>query len=189
LAARIPEATPPFSGEIQDGLNAVTPKGATPLRLFTTLARDERLFRKFMAGGLLDRGHLELRQREIVIDRITALSGSEYEWGVHVAFFAKRAGLDEAQVASTAKSGAADPVWSDEDRVLLTVCDRLHETCDIDDAAWSALRAQFSEEAILEILMLAGFYRTVSYLTNALRLPCESWAKRFPERTSPLHDP
>jgi hypothetical protein len=28
--------------------------------------------------------------------------------------------------------------------------------------------------------MLAGFYRTVSYLTNTLRLPLETFAKRFP---------
>ncbi len=41
-------------------------------------------------------------------------------------------------------------------------------------------RAQFSEEAILELLLLAGFYRTVSYLTNALRLPLEPYAARFP---------
>jgi len=180
LAARIPEATPPFSEQIQQRLDAIMPKGAPPLRLFTTLARDERLFQRFMAGGLLDRGHLELRQREIVIDRITALSGSEYEWGVHIAFFAERAGLDEAQVASTANAGAADPLWDARDRALLTACDRLHLTCDIDDEAWSALRAHFSEEAILEILMLAGFYRTVAYLTNALRLPLESYARRFP---------
>jgi alkylhydroperoxidase family enzyme len=42
------------------------------------------------------------------------------------------------------------------------------------------LRATFSEEAILELLLLAGFYRTVSYLTNALRLPPEPFAARFP---------
>ena len=28
--------------------------------------------------------------------------------------------------------------------------------------------------------MLAGFYRTVSYLTNVLRLPLEDFARRFP---------
>ena len=44
-----------------------------------------------------------------------------------------------------------------------------------------SLRANLSEEAILEILMLAGFYRTVSYLTNALRLPCEPYGARFPD--------
>jgi hypothetical protein len=33
---------------------------------------------------------------------------------------------------------------------------------------------------MLELLLLAGFYRTVSYLTNSLRLPLETYAARFP---------
>jgi hypothetical protein len=47
-------------------------RGAPPLQLFTTLARDRRLFGKFFDAGLLDRGHLTLRQRELVIHRTTA---------------------------------------------------------------------------------------------------------------------
>jgi len=47
-------------------------------------------------------------------------------------------------------------------------------------AMWRELRAAFSEEAMLELLLLAGFYRTVSYLANALRLPLEPDAARFP---------
>jgi alkylhydroperoxidase family enzyme len=148
--------------------------------LFTTLARDKRLFAKFMAGGLLDPGHLTLRQRDIVIDRVTALCGSEYEWGVHIAFFSKRAGLDENQVASTVKGGKDDPVWSEADQALLAACDQLHQNCDIESETWQNLRQHFSEEAPLEILMLAGYYRTVSYITNAVRLPLESHAARFP---------
>ena len=74
----------------------IMPPGAPPLALFTTLARDARLFERLRGGALLDKGHLTLRQREVVIDRVTALSGSEYEWGVHVAFFGKKAGLDAA---------------------------------------------------------------------------------------------
>ena len=42
------------------------------------------------------------------------------------------------------------------------------------------MKAHHSDEAIIELLMLAGFYRTVSYLTNALRLPLETGAARFP---------
>jgi hypothetical protein len=38
--------------------------------------------------------------------------------------------------------------------------------------------------ALVEILMLAGFYRAVSYLSNALRLPLESYGARFPRRRS-----
>jgi alkylhydroperoxidase family enzyme len=180
MESRIAPAEAPYPPEIGERLARVTPPGVPPLLLFRTLARDKRLFERFMNGGLIDKGNLTLRQREIVIDRITGLSGSEYEWGVHVAFFAERAKLTEAQIASTAKSGASDPVWTEEERLLLNVCDHLHENCNIDDQTWSLLRDAFAEEAILEILMLAGFYRTVSYLTNALRLPNEPYGARFP---------
>jgi alkylhydroperoxidase family enzyme len=99
---------------------------------------------------------------------------------VHIAFFAKRAGLDEAQQRSLVRGGPSDACWSAEDALLIRFCDALHQTCDVDDALWAELRTQFSEEAVLELLLLAGFYRTVSYLTNALRLPLESYAARFP---------
>ena len=180
MAERISPARPPFPAEIAERLERLMPKGVPPLALFTTLARDKRLFGKFVAGGLLDPGHLTLRQREIVIDRITALCGSEYEWGVHIAFFARRAGLDQSQIASTVKRGKDDPVWSDDERALLAACDQLHQHCDIDDATWTNLRQHFSAEALLEVIMLAGFYRTVSYITNAARLPLETFAARFP---------
>ena len=180
MTARIAPAQPPFPPEIQQRFDRIMPEGVPPLTLFTTLARDERLFARFSGGSLLGPGNLTLRQREIVIDRITALSGSEYEWGVHIAFFGKAAELTEAQIRSLTKGGAEDAVWSDAERALLRACDQLHTSCDLDDESWQALRTHFSEEAILEILMLAGFYRMVSYLTNALRLPLESYAARFP---------
>jgi alkylhydroperoxidase family enzyme len=180
MAARIAPAQPPFPAEIQDWLDATMPPGRAPLVLFTTLARDPRLFVKFFSAGLLERGHLTLRQREIVIDRTTARCGSEYEWGIHVALFAARARLDEAQVRSLARGAASDDCWTDEDRLLLRLCDSLHDRCTIDEDLWSALTARFQDEAMLELLMLCGFYRTVSYLTNALRLPLEDAAARFP---------
>jgi alkylhydroperoxidase family enzyme len=176
---RIAPAQPPYAPEAQAAFDRIMPIGVAPLVLFTTLARDARLFERFRNGSLLDKGHLTLRQREIVIDRITALSGSEYEWGVHVAFFAEAAGLDTAMQRSLVHGGATDPCWVEEDRLVIRACDALHTTCDIDDALWAGLRAKFSEEALMEILLLAGFYRTVSTLTNALRLPLEAYAARF----------
>ncbi len=177
---RIAPANAPYAPEVQARFDALMPPGVEPLVLFRTLARDPRLFQRFMGGGLLDRGHLTLRQREVVIHRVTALCRSEYEWGVHVAFFAKRAGLDADQLHSTVHGGTDDACWSVEDRLLIRFCDALHASCNVDDALWAELRGTFSEEAMLELLLLAGFYRTVSYLTNALRLPLEPFAARFP---------
>jgi alkylhydroperoxidase family enzyme len=178
---RIAPAESPYHPEVQGRFEALMPPGVPPLVLFRVLARDLRLFQRFMGGGLLDKGHLTLRQREIVIGRVTARCGSEYEWGVHMAFFAEKAGLDAAQRRSLVRGGAGDACWAEEDSLLIRFCDALHTSCDVDDQLWGRLRATFSEEAILELILLAGFYRTVSYLTNALRLPLEPYAARFPE--------
>jgi alkylhydroperoxidase family enzyme len=179
-APRIAPADAPYPPEIQARFDALMPPGLAPLTLFCTLARDQRLFSRFWGGSLLDKGHLTLRQREIVVDRVTAGCGSEYEWGVHVAFFAKRVGFDEAQLRSLVHGGPGDACWTPEEALLIRFCDALHASCDLDDALWTELSAHFSEKAILELLLLAGFYRTVSYLTNVLRLPLEPYAARFP---------
>lgn len=181
MNARIAPAEPPFAVDIQSSLEGLM-RGKPPLVLFTTLARDPRLFRKFFASGLLDRGNLSLRQREVVIARTTALCRSEYEWGVHIALFATHAGFDADQIISLACGQPQDACWSEEDKLLLALCDMLHAECTVDDSLWSLLKSSFSDEAILELLMLAGFYRTVSYLTNALRLPAEPGSASFPDR-------
>jgi alkylhydroperoxidase family enzyme len=180
MTARIPPAIAPFSGDVQGWLDRIMPAGVAPLVLFTTLARDQRLFQKLFAGGLVDRGHLTLRQREIVVDRTTARCQSEYEWGVHVSFFAKRVGFTEAQLYSLVHGDAEDACWSEGEQCLIRMCDELHKTCSLSDQLWAGLRNEYSEEAMLELLMLAGYYRTISYLTNALRLPLEAWGARFP---------
>jgi alkylhydroperoxidase family enzyme len=179
MTARIEPAAPPFSDAIQRRLDQVMPPGAEPLVLFTTLARDARLFERFMGGGLLDRGHLTLRQREIVIDRVTANCRAEYEWGVHVAVFATRVGLTVDQLESIQHGAASDQCWNHEEAVLIALCDALHDSCDVDDELWARLTSIFDAETIMELLLLCGFYRTVSYLVKGLRLPLEPGAAHF----------
>ena len=182
VTARIAPASMPFDPEVAPLIERVM-KGRPPLHLFATLAPDTRLAKKFFFSGLLDKGHLTIRQREIVIDRTTAMCGSEYEWGVHVTMFGQMAGLTEDQVHSTAVGCADDPCWSEDERLLIRLCDALHAECNLDDTLWTELTSKFSDEALLELLMLAGFYRTVAYLTNALRLPLEQGGARFPARS------
>jgi alkylhydroperoxidase family enzyme len=182
MTARIAALARPFQTEDQAIFDRIMPPGVPPLTLFTSLARDARLWKKFRDGSLLDKGNLTMRQREIAIHRTTALCGSEYEWGVHAVSFAKKAGLSDAQLYSTVYGSADDACWSDADRPIMRACDALQAGSDIDDETWASLRSVLNEEAVLEFLMVAGFYRTVSYLTNALRLPLERYAKRFPAR-------
>lgn len=179
---RIEPQKPPFSEMVQKTFDGLMPPGVSPLVLFTTLARSERAFSRFMAAGLLDKGPLPLREREIMIDRTCARTGSEYEWGVHIALFAERAKLTAAEVKATLAHDARD-VWPPREQLIVKLADELHDTSTISDGLWSGLKAQFSEAQILELILLAGFYHTVAYLTNGLKLPLESYAARFTSST------
>src|SRR5437763_17016516 len=116
---RIAPAEPPFEPQVAAELQRIMPPGGTPLVLFRTLARSPRVFAKLFAGGLLDKGALSLRQREIVIDRTTARLGCEYEWGVHIAFFADRVGFTPRHVAATVAADADAAAWTSDDRALI----------------------------------------------------------------------
>ncbi len=83
-----------------------------------------------------------MRQREIVIDRTCARCGCEYEWGVHVAFFADRVDLTDEQVRSLTHGSSADSCWTDRtERALIDAVDSLHDRADLDNELWSRLRA------------------------------------------------
>lgn len=177
---RIAPAEPPYPQAIAAALERIMPEGVPPLVLFRTMARSPRVFEKMFAGGLLDRGPLSLRQREIVIDRTTARLGAEYEWGVHIAFFAGKVGFDAAQIAATVHGPANAGCWSPDEQALLAAVDDLADRRTIAPATWDALAAHFDEAQILEVIALVGYYHTIGFLCRALELPHEPWAARFP---------
>jgi alkylhydroperoxidase family enzyme len=170
----------PYPPELQKVFDAIMPPGVPPLQLFTTLARVPRIWDRFRAGSLLDRGPVSLRHREIVIDRTCARCGCGYEWGVHVAFFAQRAALTPEQVRATVHGSASDPSWTDEERLLIRMVDELHDSSTLSDDTWRALAASFTVEQILELIALVGFYHTVSFFANGLKLAPESRSVPFP---------
>ncbi len=187
MSARVAPLEPPYPESVQAALDRIMPAGVAPLALFRTLARNERVFLRLMAGGLLDRGSITLREREIVIDRACARCGCEYEWGVHVAFFAERVGLTPEQVAAVA--GGDPAALPERERLLLRLVDALHDDAQVDDALWAALRGHFAEEQLVELMALAGFYHLISFVANALRIPLEPFGARFPRRADGRRSP
>ena len=179
MSPRIAPAAEPYPPSVARTLENLKTPGDQPLSLFRTLARDERLFGRFTGGSLLDAGHLTLREREIVIHRTCALNRCGYEWGVHAAIFAEAAGLN-AELLRATTSPEVEPCWSAHEALLIRFCDAVHLCADIDDALWVSLAEVFSEEARIELMMLTGFYRTVSLLANGLRLESETFATPYP---------
>ena len=180
---RIPPVSPPYDDAVAARLEQMMPPGVPPIGLFRTFVRNLPMASAMGGWGgyeLSRRLSLSMRDREIIIDRTCARCRCEYEWGVHIAFFAERVGLDRNQVRSLTHGSASDPCWTDErDRTLIEATDALHDGADLDDDLWQRLRAHLSEEQALDLFMLAGWYHAISYAANAARVELEPGAPRF----------
>jgi alkylhydroperoxidase family enzyme len=176
---RIAPVEPPYLESMQQDFDRVM-RGLPPLNIFRTVAHNPRVLSRMVAGGLLDKGSISLRQRELVILRICARCRAEYEWGVHVAAYGAKAQFTPEQVAATVHGDAAAPVWSGEERLLIGLCDTLQQRQEVDDALWAELSAVFSPAQLIELLMLAGFYLMVSCVVKATRIEHQPGTPRFP---------
>src|ERR1700733_15199650 len=121
-----PRITPlkaPFAPDVGERLAAMMPPGSPPIALFRTFVHNMPMADSMGGWGsyeLSKRLSLSMRDREIIIDRTCARCGCEYEWGVHVAFFADRVGLTPAQISSLTHGASTDICWSSpRDRLLI----------------------------------------------------------------------
>ena len=173
----------PFAAETEAVLQQMMPAGVPPIALFRTFAHNLAMTKAMHAWGSYELSRalsLSMRDREIIIDRTCARCRCEYEWGVHVAFFAERAALDAAQITSLAQGSSGDPCWtSARDRLLIRAVDALHDGCDIPDELWGELREELRPEQMLDLTMLCGWYHAISFTARAARVPLEADAARF----------
>jgi alkylhydroperoxidase family enzyme len=180
---RIPPLEPPYDPAVARQLAAMMPEGAQPIGLFRTFVHNLEATEAMHGWGryeLSRRLSVSMRDREIVIDRVCARCGCEYEWSVHVAYFAERVGLSAEQIASLTVGGPDDPCWHDDrDRALIAMVDALHDHCDIDDDLWARLAGSFDHRQLLDLMLLAGWYHAISYTARAARLELEPSTPRF----------
>jgi AhpD family alkylhydroperoxidase len=156
-------------------------RGGYLLALFRTFANSERFLEKGVPNLLDAASPLSLRQREIVILRVTARNDCEYEWGVHVAAFARQAGFTAEQIHATRLSDAGASCWSSQESLLIQAVDELWGGGRIGDATLPAFQLAFTLEQQLEIMALCGAYHTVCFVANTARLAPEPFGARFPD--------
>ena len=185
---RIAPLQPPYEPEVEQQLQLMMPSGVAPIALFRAFAKNRPMTQAMHPWGTYQLGRhftLTLREREIVIDRTCARTGCEYEWGVHVEFFAARAGLTHDQVASLTHGQPTDACWrTPRDRLLIKTVDALHDTSDLPDELWADLSGTFDEPQLLDLLLLTGWYHAISYVARAARIPLEPGCPTFASVTT-----
>lgn len=181
--ARIQPLHPPYDRETGERLTKMMPPGVEPILLFRTFAKNLPMATAMGTWGSYELGRtlsLSMRDREILIDRTCALCRCEYEWGVHIVFFAEKIELTHPQIASLTHGDAYDPCWTDErDRLLLLAADSLHNKATTDDALSNRLVAEFTENELLDLYMLCGWYHAISYTANAAGIDREHGTPTF----------
>jgi hypothetical protein len=174
-AARIAPLEPPYPPGVEEQLAKWMPpnSGLDPLKLFRTLYVHGDLAGRMrpLGAGILGHGTVEPRDRELMILRTCFLSGAEYEWGVHVTAFASAVGLTDSDVHATTTGG---------DDLVIKLADELHATTAVSDATWAAAAERWNDAQLLELVVIAGWYRLISGIINALGIELEPWAARFP---------
>lgn len=178
----IPPLDPPYEPAAESQLASMMPPGVPPILLFRTFARNLPMAEAMGGWGryeLSNKLSLSMRQRELVIDRVTARCGCEYEWGVHMAFFGDRVGLTDEQKRSITHGSPDDDCWRQDEAILIRAVDELHDHAGLADDTATALSHVLDDVQLLDLFMLAGWYHAISFAANGSRTPLEAGAPRF----------
>jgi 4-carboxymuconolactone decarboxylase len=151
-----------------------------PLNIFGVLGHHPKLLKRFnlLGGFLLNKGVLPERERELVILRIGWNARAQYEFGQHTVI-GRRVGLTGAEIEALTKD-PGDHDWSAGDRALIALADDLCADDCVSDATWSALWSRWNHAELVELLIVAGFYRMVSGFLNSAGVQLDDGVPGFP---------
>lgn len=160
---------------------AGTRPGRAALNIFSTMVHNRRVADRVvrLGGAFLGKGTVAPREREIVILRVGHRASAVYEFGQHVVI-GRREGLTDDEIADIATD---DPRldWSARDRALIALADELCVDDCVGDATWAVLAESYSDEQLVELLMLAGYYRMISGFLNSAGVQPDEGVPGWPE--------
>jgi len=157
-------------------------KEGEPLAIFGTLARHPKLLAAWLpfAGRLLAGGTLERRATELIILRVAANMGNDYEWGQHVQI-STDLGIERATIERVLAGPSAEG-WSPLEALLLRATDELHSERHITSATWDALAAHLTEMQLIEVCFLVGQYEMLAMFLRTAGVQLEPGKESLPPR-------
>jgi 4-carboxymuconolactone decarboxylase len=120
-----------------------------------------------LLGAVRSRTELPPDVRELVICRVAALNGAEYEWTAH-APLALAAGVTEEQLAAV-RAGTAGAL-GDPQQAAVDYASAMTTDVSVPDEVFDRVRRYFGDRGTVELTATAGTYNLVSRFLVALRL-------------------
>lgn len=160
---------------------AGTRPGRDPLNIFSTMVHNRRVANRavLLGGAFLGKGTITGREREIVILRVGHNASAQYEFGQHIVI-GRREGLTDDEIAALATDDPGD-AWTTTERALVALADELCADDCVSDETWATLAQAFDEGQMVELLVLAGYYRMISGFLNSAGVQLDEGVPGWPE--------
>lgn len=177
---RIPYVQPPLDGELEKMLLKTPLIEGRPINLFMVLGRNVPVMKRWNSlGHTLLTGGVPDHTVEIVVLRTGWRCGSEYEFGMHVVR-GSRFGVTSEEVSQLMNDQVDRMFWDATHADLLDMVDELCGEETISDEVWTRLAARWSDEDLVQLVVLCGYYRMVSCFMNAMRIPLDVGVEGWP---------
>ena len=161
-----------------------TGSGRPIISLYRTFARHPRLAgpRQLQSGHINGKTTLSLREKDMTIVRISWLNGSDYPWAEHVISLRKEGATDN-EIRRLSAPGSAG--WSAKEGALVQAIDEIYAGNRISDETWKALKANYNDNQILDLLVAATGYQMTSMVSNSFGVQLDVGMERMPGSTLP----
>ena len=106
--------------------------------------------------------------RELIMCRVAALNGAEFEWQAHQPLYVA-AGGTEAKSDALRLPGVAD-LFDDKEAALITLTDQSTRQVEVNPAVIDQLKAAFGEVQTIEAVAVVAVYNMVSRFLVALAI-------------------
>lgn len=151
--------------------------------VLNTLGQHPDLAKTFLTFNryLLLSSTLPVRLRQIAILRVCWVKKARYMWSSHLRT-SLRNGFDGEEFEPV-KVGQGSPYWNKQERIVISVADKLMANADLDDDSWESLADFLDRRQIMDLLFTIGTYVQLSMVLNAIRVEREQelleLAKRY----------
>jgi alkylhydroperoxidase family enzyme len=176
-----------FSEQVAARFAATGPDAVPVPNVLGTLMRHPALAGPFLAYNnvLLFAPTIEPRTRELLILRVAARTGADYEWAQHVGL-AAGAGVTAAEIEAVRGCGAIE--WSPFDAALLAAADELVDGYVVSDDTWGRLAAQLDERQLMELVFVVGTYTALAMAFNSFGLQLDADLQATATPSGPEHE-
>jgi alkylhydroperoxidase family enzyme len=132
---------------------------------------------------LMFHNKLSARVRELVILRNGWRTRSEYEFCQHVRV-SRDLKMGDEEILGVRNPGSC-PAYSETDRAVIKMADELLDNSEVSAETWSILQKAFSNEELVELLLVAGFWRMIAGYLKTAKVPLDAGVPSWPEGKAP----